>query len=151
MICPRLQLIRLLTSFLPQVVTRVQPTVTFPIGDHVNVLHDYKKTGPSKILKLLSCRCHHLIDMLVEYCQNLVFLTLLKRLNVPYPSILTNFYTNYYAHVPCGENNSKNSSAYLSHLKIHGYTANMFYQQTCRCVCSNAVMSGDMIKKKTHI
>ena len=22
----------------------VQPTVTFPIGDHVNVLHDYKKT-----------------------------------------------------------------------------------------------------------
>ena len=41
---------------------RVQPTVTFPIGDHVNVLHDYKKTGPSKILKLLSCRCHHLND-----------------------------------------------------------------------------------------
>ena len=27
----------------------VQPTVTFPIGDHVNVLHDYKKTGPYKI------------------------------------------------------------------------------------------------------
>ena len=26
----------------------VQPTVTFPIGDHVNVLHDYKKTGPFK-------------------------------------------------------------------------------------------------------
>ena len=25
---------------------RVQPTVTFPIGDHVNVFHDYKKTGP---------------------------------------------------------------------------------------------------------
>ena len=25
---------------------RVQPTVTLPIGDHVNVLHDYKKTGP---------------------------------------------------------------------------------------------------------
>ena len=24
----------------------VQPTVTFPIGDHVNVLHDYKKMGP---------------------------------------------------------------------------------------------------------
>ena len=23
--------------------SRVQPTVTFPIGDHVNVLHDYKK------------------------------------------------------------------------------------------------------------
>ena len=22
---------------------RIQPTVTFPIGDHVNVLHNYKK------------------------------------------------------------------------------------------------------------
>ena len=56
----------------------VQPTVTLPIGigDHVNGLHDYKKTGPSKILKLLSCRCHHLIDMLVEFCQNHIFLTL---------------------------------------------------------------------------
>ena len=29
-----------------QVKHRVQPPVTFPIGDHVNVLHDYKKTGP---------------------------------------------------------------------------------------------------------
>ena len=26
--------------------TRVQPPVRFPIGDHVNVLHDYKKRGP---------------------------------------------------------------------------------------------------------
>ena len=25
---------------------RDQPTVTFPIGDHVNVLQDHKKTGP---------------------------------------------------------------------------------------------------------
>ena len=48
----------------------VQPTVTFPIGDHVNVLHDYKKTGPLKILKLLTCRCHHLIDMLIEFSQS---------------------------------------------------------------------------------
>ena len=54
----------------------VQPTVTFPIGDHVNVLHDYKKTRPSKILKLLTCRCHHLIDMLVEFSKNHIFLTL---------------------------------------------------------------------------
>ena len=106
----------------------VQPPVTFPIGDHVNVLHDYKKTGPSKILKLLSCRCQHLIDTLVECCQNHIFLTLLKRLNVPHPSILTNFGINYYAHVPCGEKIPKNPSAYLNHLKIHGYTANMFYQ-----------------------
>ena len=62
----------------------VQPTVTIPIGDHVNVLHDYKKTGPSKILKLLSCHCHHLIDMLVGFCQNHIFITLLKWLNMPY-------------------------------------------------------------------
>ena len=121
---------------------RVQPTVTFPIGDHVNVLHDY--TGPSKILKLLSCRCHHLIDMQVEFCQKHIFLTLLKRLNVPYPSIFTNFCINYYAHVPCGEKIAKNPSRYLNHQKIHDYTANMFYQQTRQCVCSNAVMSDDM-------
>ena len=129
----------------------VQPPVTFPIGDHVNILHDYKKTGPSKILKLLSCRCHHLIDMLVEFCQNHIFLTLLKWLNVPYPSILTNFCINYYAHVPCGETIAKNPSAYLNHLKIHGYTANMFYQQICQCVCSNGVMSDGMIFGKLHI
>ena len=28
--------------------TGVQPTVTFPIGDHVNVLHDYKKQDHKK-------------------------------------------------------------------------------------------------------
>ena len=61
---------------------RVQPTVTFPIGDHVNVFHDCKKTGPSKILKRLSCRCHYIFDMLVEFCQNHIFLTFLKWLNV---------------------------------------------------------------------
>ena len=65
---------------------RVQPPVMFPIGDHVvNVLHDYKKTGPSNILKLLACRCHHLIDMLIEFSQSLVLVTHLKCLNVPYP------------------------------------------------------------------
>ena len=82
---------------------RDQPTVTFPIGDHVNVLYDYKKTGPSKILKLLTCHCHHLIDMLLEFCQNHIFLTLIKWLNVPYPSMLINFCMNYYAFVPFGE------------------------------------------------
>ena len=56
----------------------VQPTVTFPIGDHVNVLYDYKKTRPSNILKLLTCRCHHLFDMLVEFSKNDIFLTLLN-------------------------------------------------------------------------
>ena len=65
--------------------SRVQPTVTFPIGDHVNVLYDYKKTGPSKILKRLTCHCHHLIDMLIEFSQSLKFLIHLKCLNVPYP------------------------------------------------------------------
>ena len=59
-------------------VYRVQHTATFPIGGHINVLHDYKKTGPSQILKLLSCRCHHLIDMLVEFCQNHIFLFFLN-------------------------------------------------------------------------
>ena len=51
----------------------VQPIVTFPIGDHVNILHDYKKTRPSKIMKLRTCRCHHLIDMLVEFSQMTYF------------------------------------------------------------------------------
>ena len=64
---------------------RVQPPVTFPIGDHVTVLHDYKKTGPSKIMKLLTCRCHHLIHMLIEFSQSLVLVTHLKYLNVPCP------------------------------------------------------------------
>ena len=55
--------------------TWVQPSVTFPIGDHFNILHDYKKTGPSKILKLLTCRCHHLIEMLIEFSQRFLLLT----------------------------------------------------------------------------
>ena len=92
--------------------TRVQPTVTFPIGNHVNVLHDYKKTRPSKIMKLLTCRWHHLIDMLVEFSQNHIFLTLLKCLKVPYPSMFTNFCINYYAHTPCGEKIARNPSTY---------------------------------------
>ena len=66
---------------------RGQPTVTFPIGDHVNVLHfaflHYRKTGPSKIMKLLICRCHHIIDMLIEFSKSLILLTHLKCLNVP--------------------------------------------------------------------
>ena len=67
---------------------RVQPPVTFPIDDHVNVLHDYKKTGPSKILKLLTCRCHHLIDMLIEFSQSLILVTHLKCLNVNFYQFL---------------------------------------------------------------
>ena len=82
-----------------------QPTVTFPIRDHVNVLHYHKKTAPSKILKLLTCRYHHLIDTMIEFSQSLVLLTHLKCLNVPYLSFFfTNFCMNYYARVPCGEN-----------------------------------------------
>ena len=101
---------------------RVQPTVTFPIADHVNVLHDYKKTGPSKILKLLTCRCHHLIDMLIEFSQSLILLTLLKCLNVPYTSMFTNFCMNYYAHWPCCERNCKKSFRLLKsskHPQLH--------------------------------
>ena len=91
---------------------KVQPTVTFPIGDHVNILHNYKKMRPSKILKLLTCRCHHLIDMLVEFSKNHIFLSLLKCLNVPYPSMFTIFCINYYAQTPCGEKIAKNPSTY---------------------------------------
>ena len=109
---------------------KVQPTVTFPIGDHVNVWHDYKKTGPSTILKRLTCRCHHLIGMVIEFSQNLTLLTHLKCLNVPYPSIFTNFCMNYYAPVPCGEKIAKNPSAYWNHLNMHSYTVNIFYQQS---------------------
>ena len=45
----------------------------FPL---VIILHDYKKTRPSKIMKLLICRCHYLLDTLVEFRQNHIFLTL---------------------------------------------------------------------------
>ena len=128
---------------------RVQPTVTFTIGDHV--LHDYKRTRPSKILKLRTCHYHHLIVMschvmschvmschvmschvmschvmschvmschvmschlivmLVEFSQNHIFLTLLKCLNIPYPSMFTDICINYYAYAPCGEKNSQKS------------------------------------------
>ena len=46
---------------------------------------------------------------------------------------------------------AKNPSAYLNHLKIQDYTANMFYKQTCKSVCSNAVTSDDMTFRKLHI
>ena len=81
----------------------VQRTVTFSTGDHVNVLHDYKKTRSSTILKLRTCYCHHLTDMLDEFCKNHIFLTLLKCLSVPYPSMFINFRIKYFAHAPCGE------------------------------------------------
>ena len=113
---------------------RDQPTVTFPIGDHVNVLHDYKNTGPSKIMKLLTCSGHHLVDMLVEFYQNYLFLTLLKWLNVPYPLMLTNFSMNYYAFVLGGE----------KILPLISYTVNRFYQQTWQRSCSQVLKSDDM-------
>ena len=59
-----------------------QPTVTFLIGDHVNVLNDYKKMGPSQILKLLTCLCHHLIDVLIEFNQSLIPPTFINAVNV---------------------------------------------------------------------
>ena len=60
--------------------------------------------------------------MLIEFSQSLILLTHLKCLNVPYPSIFTNFCMNYYAHVPCGVKIAKNPSAYWNHLNIHSYT-----------------------------
>ena len=37
-----------------------QSTVDFPIGGHVNVLSDYKETGPENVLKLTQSMqsCH---------------------------------------------------------------------------------------------
>ena len=35
---------------------RGQYTVNIPIGNHVNVLQDYKKTRRSKPIKLIGCR-----------------------------------------------------------------------------------------------
>ena len=48
----------------------VHLTVDVPIDGHVNVLYDYKKTWPSKILKLFTWCCHHPVDMLVDFRQN---------------------------------------------------------------------------------
>ena len=62
---------------------KVQPTVMFPIGDYVKILDDYKKTRPSKILKLLIYLCHHLIDVLIEFSQSRTS-NFFKCLNVPY-------------------------------------------------------------------
>ena len=58
------------------------------------------------------------IDMLVEFCQNHIYLTLLKRLDAPYPSIFTNFCTNYYAHVPCGEKKWDYMGDIIAHLRV---------------------------------
>ena len=70
-------------SVFPNSISNAPPTLHIGFSlllryDHVNVLHDYKKTGSSKILNLLTCCCHHLIDTL---------LTHLKCLNVPGTSI----------------------------------------------------------------
>ena len=121
---------------------REQPTVTYPIGDRVNVLNDYKKTGRSTILKRLTCRCHHLIDMLVEFTKNHVFLILLKWLDVPYPSMFANVCMTYYAHVYSGKKFPKFFRLLKSYKKPH---VNRFFQQTWQCPCSKALISDYMI------
>ena len=130
--------------------TVVQPTITFPIGDHVNVLRDYKKTGHKKLrIFLYTCLCHRLIDMLIEFSQILVFLTHLKCLNVPYPSIFTNFCMNYYAHVPCGEKNAKNPSAYYNHQKIQLHCQHVLPANLPMCLAQMQLCQ--MIFFKLHI
>ena len=109
-----------------------------------------RKRDHKKILKLISCRFHHLVDMLVEFCQNHLFVTL-KMAERAIPVNIYQFLHQLVRTRACGEKFAKNPSAYLNHLKIHGYTTNMFYQQTCQCVCSNAVMSDDMIFGKLHV
>ena len=56
---------------------------------------------------VFSCICHHPIDMLVKFCQNLFFLTLVICLYVRYPSMFTNFGRNYDAHVSSGQKKSQ--------------------------------------------
>ena len=69
------------------------------IGGHVNVLSDYKKTSPLKILKLFHSNYHHLIDMLTKCCQNHIPPALSKRLDVRCPSIFTKIAMYSCAHV----------------------------------------------------
>ncbi len=118
-----------------------QPTVGFPIGDHVNVLSDYKKTWPAKCLKLLTCCYHYLIDMPIDFNKNCILPTLWKCLYVWHPSIFTNAGKNYSANRSHRQIAAKYPSAYSNHLEIHHFTVNTFYNHTWKSAYSNALMS----------
>ena len=61
------------------------------IGGHANVLYDYKKTWPPKILKIFHSICHHLIDMLTKFGRNHILPALFKR---PPRAMPVNVYKN---------------------------------------------------------
>ena len=48
MLTKMIEIVDMLKNRLPDICTRAQSTVDFPIGGHVNVLSDYKETGPEK-------------------------------------------------------------------------------------------------------
>ena len=79
--------------------SRGQTTVENCIGGHVHVLSDYKKTWPSKILKIVHSNCHHLIDILTKFYQNHISSALLNRPDVRCLSILTKIAMYSCAHV----------------------------------------------------
>ena len=124
--------------------SRDQSTVTFPIGDYVNILHDYKKTGPSKILKFLTCCCHHLIDMLVEFYQNHIFLTL----KMAEHDIPVNVYQFLHELLCTLTLVAKKLQKILPPIKIISKSTVTLLtcstSKTCQCVCSKALMSDDM-------
>ena len=57
----------------------------FPLATMLTFCMIIRKRDHKKILKRLICRCHRLIDMLIEFSQSLIHITHLKCLNVPYP------------------------------------------------------------------
>ena len=46
---------------LPNPVIRAQSTVDFPIGDPVNILSDYKETGPENIFNTITAVITHML------------------------------------------------------------------------------------------
>ena len=62
--------------------SRAQSTVDFPIGGHVNVLSDYKETGPEKKIKFYHNHCSHVTDMLIKFRQKSIYQALLKCMHV---------------------------------------------------------------------
>ena len=72
-------------------VTSAQSNVDFPIGGHVNVLSDYKETGPEKNFLTQSLQsCHWYAD---QISSKKTYLGLLKCMHVFCPSILTKLST----------------------------------------------------------
>ena len=120
------------------------------MGGHVNLLSDYKKTCPSTILKLFHSNCHHLTDMLTSFYQNHIPPALLKRPHVRCPSIFTKIVMYSCAHVAQSRKTPIKSLRQLNSLKMHCFTANSFYKQTCEYSCSKALMPHNINLLSSH-